>query len=214
MSSIHIVDCRLGAKESHLCAQKIIGFLSISRISPWRRAADMEIHRATGAGTVFLWHDFMTYFIWHLFISALHVKEIGLHDLLHGIYIYIYIDSLRLHIICFIDIQQFQLAWAVGAGAGATHEWLEQHFCFGGQHWVTLPFFCWFGLGWSLYLGWSPFPVIVTTRIITFLVGNPILNLHFHYYWEGGQPNLYQWSFVAKKVQGSGWLVFTEKIWG
>ena len=36
--------------------------------------------------------------------------------------------------------------------------------------------------------GLSPFPVIVTTRIITFLVGNPNLNLHFHYYWEGGQP--------------------------
>ena len=41
------------------------------------------------------------------------------------------------------------------------------------------------------YLGLSPFPVIVTTRIITFLVGNPNLNLHFHYYWEGGQPNKY-----------------------
>ena len=33
--------------------------------------------------------------------------------------------------------------------------------------------------------------VIVTTRIITFLVGNPNQNLHFHYYWEGGQPNTY-----------------------
>ena len=25
----------------------------------------------------------------------------------------------------------------------------------------------------------------------SFLVGNPNLNLHFHYYWEGGQPKLY-----------------------
>ena len=43
----------------------------------------------------------------------------------------------------------------------------------------------------SGYLGLSPLPVRVTTRIITFLVGNPNLNLHFHYYWEGGQPNGY-----------------------
>ena len=39
-------------------------------------------------------------------------------------------------------------------------------------------------------LGLSPFPVTVTTRIITFLVGNPDLNLHFHYSWEEGQPNM------------------------
>ena len=44
-----------------------------------------------------------------------------------------------------------------------------------------------------LLIGLSPFPVIVTTRIITFLVGNPNLNLHFHYYWEGGQPKLLTW---------------------
>ncbi len=43
-------------------------------------------------------------------------------------------------------------------------------------------------------VGLSPLPVRVTTRIATFLVGNPELNLHFHYYWEGGQP----------KVNGSG----------
>ncbi len=42
-----------------------------------------------------------------------------------------------------------------------------------------------------LYIGLSPLPVRVTTRIVTFLVGNPNLNLHFHYYWEGGQPHLY-----------------------
>ena len=42
----------------------------------------------------------------------------------------------------------------------------------------------------NIYFGLSPLPLTVTTRIITFLVGNPI-NLHFHYYWAGGQPNLY-----------------------
>ena len=42
-----------------------------------------------------------------------------------------------------------------------------------------------------LFVGLSPLPVRVTTRIITFLVGDPELNLHFHYYWEGGQPNLF-----------------------
>ena len=36
------------------------------------------------------------------------------------------------------------------------------------------------------YIGLSPLPLPVTTRIITFLVGNPKLNLHFHYYWGGG----------------------------
>ncbi len=41
----------------------------------------------------------------------------------------------------------------------------------------------------TVYIGLSPLPVRVTTRIITFLVGDPTLNLHFHYYWEGGQPN-------------------------
>ena len=43
----------------------------------------------------------------------------------------------------------------------------------------------------EVFLGLSPFPVIVTTRIITFLVGNPNLNLHFHYYWEGGPPKVF-----------------------
>ena len=42
-----------------------------------------------------------------------------------------------------------------------------------------------------VFLGLSPFPVTVTTRIITFLVGDPELNLHFHYYWEGGQPKVF-----------------------
>ncbi len=36
------------------------------------------------------------------------------------------------------------------------------------------------------YLGLSPFPVIVTTRIVSCLVGNPNLNLHLPLaYWEG-----------------------------
>ena len=50
-----------------------------------------------------------------------------------------------------------------------------------------------------IYIGLSPLPVIVTTRIITFLVGNPNLNFHFHYYWEGGQPNIYIY------IQSSRW---------
>ena len=40
----------------------------------------------------------------------------------------------------------------------------------------------------GISLGLSPFPV-VTTRIVSCLIGNPNLNLHFHY-WEGGQPNI------------------------
>ena len=44
----------------------------------------------------------------------------------------------------------------------------------------------------SVYVGLSPFPVTVTTRIIPFLVGNPELNLHLSLEsWEGGQPNVY-----------------------
>ncbi len=45
----------------------------------------------------------------------------------------------------------------------------------------------------SLCAGLSPLPVRVTTRTITFLVGNPYINLHFHYYWEGRQPKLCAW---------------------
>ena len=38
----------------------------------------------------------------------------------------------------------------------------------------------------------TPFPGChVTTRIVSCWVGNPELNLHFHYYSEGGQPNLH-----------------------
>ena len=49
---------------------------------------------------------------------------------------------------------------------------------------------CWWYRG--LYFGLSPLPVTVTTRIITFSVGNPNLNLHLPLAsWEGGQPKLY-----------------------
>ncbi len=30
-----------------------------------------------------------------------------------------------------------------------------------------------------------------------FLVGNPELNLHFHYYWEGGQPKIYVYKYMS-----------------
>ncbi len=46
------------------------------------------------------------------------------------------------------------------------------------------------------FLGCPPFPVTVTTKIVTFLVGDPELNLHLpQEYWEGGQP---KWFFVPK----------------
>ena len=48
-----------------------------------------------------------------------------------------------------------------------------------------------------LYLGCGPLPVTVSTRIITFSVGDPELNLHLPLEsWEGATPNLYlssQW---------------------
>ena len=49
----------------------------------------------------------------------------------------------------------------------------------------------------QLYLGLSPLPVRVTTRIVTFLVGT--INLHFHYYWEGGQPKLYPFFMLPNR---------------
>ncbi len=49
------------------------------------------------------------------------------------------------------------------------------------------------GFYYTLYLGLSPCPVTVTSRIIVFLVGDPNLNLHLPLEsWEGGQPKLYQ----------------------
>ena len=42
-----------------------------------------------------------------------------------------------------------------------------------------------------LYIGLVPLPrmFFVTTRIMNHFLGSgiPIINLHFHYYWEGGQ---------------------------
>ena len=48
-----------------------------------------------------------------------------------------------------------------------------------------------------LYLGLSPLPATVTTRITTFLAGNPHPNPHSHHRWEGGQPKLYPTEFSA-----------------
>ena len=71
----------------------------------------------------------------------------------------------------------------------------------------------------TLLFGLSPFPVTVTTRIITFLVGNPNLNLHLpQASWEGTQPNLlsiqggprddhYKWSELLGPTKNGG---FTE----
>ena len=43
-----------------------------------------------------------------------------------------------------------------------------------------------------VYLGLSPCPVTVTTRIVMFLEGDPELNLHLPLAsWEGGQPKVY-----------------------
>ena len=52
-----------------------------------------------------------------------------------------------------------------------------------------------------VFLGLSPLPVTVTTRIITFLVGDPNLNLHFRCYWEGGQPKVFLQDTFANPLQ-------------
>ncbi len=51
----------------------------------------------------------------------------------------------------------------------------------------------------------------VTTRI-TFLVRNPNLNLHFHYYWEGGQPKV--WSSLAFHHRIRIRNLFITILWG
>ena len=44
---------------------------------------------------------------------------------------------------------------------------------------------------WYL-LGCPPLPVIVATRIVVFLIGDPNLNLHLPLAsWEGGQPKVF-----------------------
>ena len=45
----------------------------------------------------------------------------------------------------------------------------------------------------ELYIGLSPCPVTVTTRIIIFLVGDPNLNLHLLLLLGGGTTQLYNW---------------------
>ena len=54
--------------------------------------------------------------------------------------------------------------------------------------------FCWWSVCCFYFqklLRLSPLPVTVTTRIITFLIGDPNLNLHLpQESWEGGQPKI------------------------
>ena len=71
--------------------------------------------------------------------------------------------------------------------------------------------FCWFlnfvdsircfGFCWYLYVGYGPFPVAVTTRIITFLEWNPNLNLYLTLLLGGGhtQSIWYLWLFQPCK---------------
>ena len=54
----------------------------------------------------------------------------------------------------------------------------------------------------DLLTGMSPLPVTVTTRIITFLVGDPNLNLHLpQASWEGEQPNLLRYGLPLKVIE-------------
>ncbi len=48
----------------------------------------------------------------------------------------------------------------------------------------------------------------VTTRIIPFLIGNLNLNLHFHYYWEGGCPPRYHHGIM--KI--TSWMILALKF--
>ena len=69
-----------------------------------------------------------------------------------------------------------------------------------------------------VYIGLSPLPVTVTTRtIITFLVGNPELNLHLpQASWEGEQPNvcihMYIWVFPKIGVPQNRWFIMKNLI--
>ena len=51
-----------------------------------------------------------------------------------------------------------------------------------------------------LYIGLPPLPVRVTTRSITFLVGNPYKPSFPLSPWEGGQPNLYKSEVLRRAV--------------
>ena len=57
---------------------------------------------------------------------------------------------------------------------------------------------------YTVFLGLSPCPVTVTTRIIRFLVGDPYYKTFIcDCYWEGEQPNVYHTSgyLVVKPKQ-------------
>lgn len=42
-----------------------------------------------------------------------------------------------------------------------------------------------------VHFGLSPYPVTITTRIVTFLVGDPYKTFICHRYWEGGRPKVH-----------------------
>ena len=69
-------------------------------------------------------------------------------------------------------------------------------------------------LGWLIYIyiyiGLSPLPVIVTTRIITFLVGNPELNLHLPLLLGGGTT---QYIYISDQKEHDGKASYC-KSWG
>ena len=71
------------------------------------------------------------------------------------------------------------------------------------------------GIYSGISIGLSPLPVTVTTRIITFLVGDPNLNLHLpQASWEGGHTqdikNITLRWFLNHCVGG----LFTPETWG
>ena len=52
-------------------------------------------------------------------------------------------------------------------------------------------------------LGCPPFPVTVTTRIVTFLVGDPELNLHLPQLLGGGTIQVIYYIYTKKPVVGT-----------
>ena len=64
-----------------------------------------------------------------------------------------------------------------------------------------------FHMYFCMYVGCGPFPVTVTTRTITFLVGNPYIFFTYilgmapsHCYWEGATPNINVNMFITMCV--------------
>ena len=82
-----------------------------------------------------------------------------------------------------------------------------QWFWDGSESWKHQLQWC-LGDGWvyrkgtnTIYFRSTPLPVTVTTRIITFLVGDPNLNLHLpQASWEGGQPNIYLYPLLPGDI--------------